>query len=65
MAPQEVGIAAAKSGDLALMDAYRSGDVYHALARTCGFTSDLDQKRWKADNDDMRQRMKRLQLGIN
>jgi hypothetical protein len=62
---QEVGIAAAKSGDLALMDAYRSGDVYHALARTCGFTSDLDQKRWKADNDDMRQRMKRLQLGIN
>jgi hypothetical protein len=29
---QEVGIAAAQSGDTGLMDAYRSGDIYHALA---------------------------------
>ena len=29
---QEVGVAAALSGDQALMDAYRGGDVYHALA---------------------------------
>ena len=30
---QEVGVAAALSGDTALMDAYRAGDIYHALAR--------------------------------
>ena len=29
---QEVGVAAALSDDPALMDAYRGGDVYHALA---------------------------------
>jgi len=62
---QEVGIAAARSGDPALMDAYRSGDVYHALARTCGFTDDLDRVHWKINNPGMRQRMKTLQLGIN
>jgi len=62
---QEVGVAAARSCDRALMDAYRSGDVYHALARTCGFTNDPDPVRWKTDNPDMRQRMKPLQLAIN
>jgi hypothetical protein len=62
---QEVGIAATRSGDPALMDAYRGGDVYHALARTCGFTTDLDPEHWKKNNPDMRQRMKTLQLGIN
>jgi DNA polymerase I len=62
---QEVGVAAARSGDRALMDAYRGGDVYHALARTCGFTNDPDPVRWKTDNPDMRQRMKPLQLAIN
>src|SRR6516165_6367362 len=62
---QEVGIAATRSGDTALMDAYRSGDVYHALACTCGFTDDLDRVRWKHNNAGMRQRMKTLQLGIN
>jgi DNA polymerase-1 len=62
---QEVGIAAVRSHDLALMDAYRSGDVYHALARSCGFTADPDPKRWKDNNRAMRQRMKTLQLGIN
>ena len=28
---QEIGVAAALSEDRALMDAYSSGDVYHAL----------------------------------
>src|SRR6516165_1221054 len=62
---QEVGVAAVLSGDQALMDAYRSGDVYHALAQTCGFTNDPDPVRWKTDNPDMRQRMKPLQLASN
>ena len=35
------------SGDDALMDDYRGGDVYHALARLCGLTDDPDPKRWK------------------
>ena len=60
---QEVGVAAALSGDQALMDAYRGGDVYHALALLCGFTDDPDPKHWKKHNADMRQRMKALQLG--
>jgi len=62
---QEVGVAAAKSNDQALMAAYLGGDVYHALARTCGFTSDPDPEHWKKNNPAMRQRMKGLQLGIN
>jgi DNA polymerase family A len=62
---QEVGVVAVQSGDLALQEAYRSGDVYHALARTCGFTDDPEPKRWKQHNPAMRQRMKCLQLGIN
>jgi hypothetical protein len=62
---QEVGIAASMSGDPVLMAAYRGGDVYHALARTCGFSSDPDPEHWKKNNPNMRQRMKTLQLGIN
>ena len=62
---QEVGIAAALSGDQALIDAYSGGDVYHALARMCGLTDDPDPKHWKNDQPVMRQRMKELQLGIN
>ena len=62
---QEVGMVAVQSGDLALQDAYASGDVYHALALTCGFTDDPEPKRWKQHNPAMRQRMKSLQLGIN
>jgi DNA polymerase-1 len=62
---QEVGIAAALSGDAALIDAYRGGDVYHSLALICGLTNDIDPKRWKRDNPEVRQRMKSLQLGIN
>ena len=62
---QEVGIAAALSGDQKLTDAYRAGDVYHALAVACGFTDDLDPQHWKKHNQEMRNRMKRLQLAIN
>jgi DNA polymerase I-like protein with 3'-5' exonuclease and polymerase domains len=62
---QEVGIAAALSGDQALMHDYQSGDVYHALARLCGLTNELDPVRWKNDDPAMRQRMKPLQLAIN
>ena len=62
---QEVGIAAALSRDQKLIDAYKAGDVYHALAVTCGFTDDPDPQRWKKNNTDMRNRMKRLQLAIN
>jgi DNA polymerase-1 len=62
---QEVGVAAAASEDQTLKAAYRSGDVYHALARTTGFTNDPDRGRWKEQNPGQRQRMKSLQLGIN
>jgi DNA polymerase I-like protein with 3'-5' exonuclease and polymerase domains len=62
---QEIGVAAALSDDRALMDAYRSGDVYHTLAMICGLTNDYDRRRWKNENPAMRQRMKSLQLAIN
>ena len=62
---QEVGVAAVRSSDRALMAAYRGGDVYHALARICGLTSDPDPKHWKDHNSEMRQRMKVLQLAIS
>jgi DNA polymerase I-like protein with 3'-5' exonuclease and polymerase domains len=62
---QEVGIAAALSGDQALMDAYRGGDVYYALAHNSGLTNDPDLKHWKDTQADVRHRMKGLQLGIN
>src|SRR5262249_61249118 len=61
----EVGVAAALSGDTALMDDYRGGDVYHALALVLGFTDDPDPVHWKRNNPAMRDRMKRLQLAIN
>jgi DNA polymerase I-like protein with 3'-5' exonuclease and polymerase domains len=62
---QEVGIAAALSGDRALMHDYGNGDVYHALAKLCGLTNDPDPIRWKKENPAMRQRMKPLQLAVN
>jgi DNA polymerase-1 len=62
---QEVGIAAARSGDQTLIDDYLGGDVYHALARMCGLTDDPDPIRWKKLNRPQRDRMKPLQLGIN
>jgi DNA polymerase I len=62
---QEVGVAAARSGDAALIADYRAGDIYHALARATGFTDDPDPARWKKAHPVMRGRMKALQLGIN
>jgi hypothetical protein len=62
---QEVGVAAARSEDQALLDAYRGGDVYHSLAQVTGLTTDPDPKHWKQTEPDMRQRMKKLQLAIN
>lgn len=62
---QEVGIVAAQSGDQALMDDYAAGDIYYALARLAGQTYGLDQKAWKKERPDVRQRMKPLQLAIN
>ena len=62
---QEVGVAAAQSGDQNLIADYLGGDVYHALARLCGLTNDSDPIRWKKQNRDQRDRMKPLQLGIN
>jgi hypothetical protein len=62
---QEIGVAAAQSGDTALAAAYSSGDIYHALAVLCGLTNDRDPVRWKKNNPEDRQRMKPLQLGIN
>jgi DNA polymerase family A len=63
---QEVGIAAARSGDVALAEDYSAGDIYHALAKLCGLTNQ-DAKSWKATDEGkkQRQRMKSLQLGIN
>ena len=62
---QEVGIAAALSGDQALIEAYLAGDVYHSLALICGLTSEHDPQRWKENNPTQRQRMKSLQLAVN
>jgi hypothetical protein len=62
---QEIGIAAALSGDPVLADDYATGDIYHALARMCGLTDEPDLHRWKATQRDQRERMKALQLGIN
>ena len=62
---QEVGIAAALSGDEALKAAYAGGDVYHAFALDAGITADPDRKHWAKVNQTDRQRMKTLQLGVN
>jgi DNA polymerase I len=51
---QEVGVAASRSEDPALLAAYQGGDVYHALARDSGLTTDPDPKHWKDNNQTMR-----------
>jgi len=61
---QEVGIAAARSGDPNLMRDYLAGDIYHGLALRTGFTDDRDHTHWKSTQPQMRQRMKSLQLAI-
>jgi hypothetical protein len=61
---QEVGIAAARSGDAQLITDY-GRDIYHALALMCGLTAETDSIKWKNENTEQRNRMKALQLGIN
>src|SRR5438067_10213788 len=63
-AQQEVGVAAAQSGDANLIADY-SSDIYHALALLCGLTAEPDPVKWKKACPEARQRMKALQLGIN
>jgi DNA polymerase I len=62
---QEVAVAAALSGDKALIEAYQQGDVYHAFALASGLTKNPNRKHWKDTEPALRQRMKSLQLGIN
>jgi DNA polymerase family A len=62
---QEVGVAAAASGDPQLIADYASGDVYHGLALMCGHTTDPNPVRWKRENPGVRHHMKGIQLGIN
>jgi DNA polymerase-1 len=62
---QEVGVAAYHSDDQMLKADYLGGDVYHALALMCGLTNDPDPVHWKNNNPEVRERMKKLQLGVN
>jgi hypothetical protein len=39
---QEIGVAAARSGDEMLKHDYAAGDIYHSLASMCGLTDDPD-----------------------
>jgi DNA polymerase-1 len=57
---QEVGIAAALSGDEALLEAYRSGDVYLAFAKQAGLAP-IDAT--KATHGKIRDRCKSVVLG--
>jgi hypothetical protein len=58
---QEVGIAAALSGDEALLAAYRSGDVYLAFAKQAGLAP---ADATKASHGDIRDRCKAVVLGV-
>jgi len=62
---QEIAIAAVLSGDEALQEAYARGDFYHSFAFDAGLTREPDAKIWKRNEEDLRQRMKALALGIN
>ena len=62
---QEIGVAAAKSGDPNLIRDYLDGDIYHGLALRTGFTKDRDHAHWKSTQPQIRQRMKSLQLAIS
>jgi DNA polymerase I len=59
-ASREMGIAAALSGDEALLDAYRSGDVYLAFAKQAGLAPPAATK---ATHADVRDRCKAVVLG--
>jgi DNA polymerase I len=57
---QEMGIAAALSGDPALLDAYRSGDVYLGFAKRAGLAP---PEATKATHAEVRERCKAVVLG--
>ena len=57
---QEMGIAAALSGDAALLDAYRSGDVYLSFAKQAGLAP---PDATKASHGEVRERCKAVVLG--
>jgi hypothetical protein len=57
---QEMGVAAALSGDERLLDAYRTGDIYLAFAKQAGLAP-LDAT--KASHGDVRDRCKAVVLG--
>ena len=57
---QEMGIAAALSGDARLLDAYRSGDVYLAFAKQAGLAP---ADATKASHGEVRDRCKAVVLG--
>jgi DNA polymerase I len=59
-ASQEMGIAAALSGDEALLEAYRSGDVYLAFAKQAGLAP---PEATKASHGEVRERCKAVVLG--
>ena len=61
-ASQEIGIAAALSGDQALMDTYRSGDPYLAFAKRAGL---VPEDATKASHKVERDRCKAVVLGTN
>ena len=57
---QEMGIAAALSGDAALLEAYRSGDVYLSFAKQAGLAP---PDATKASHGEVRDRCKAVVLG--
>lgn len=61
---EEVGIAAAKSGDERLQEAYTGGDIYHGFAFEAGLTTEPDRKVWKKNSAAQRDKIKALYLGI-
>jgi DNA polymerase family A len=59
---QEIGIAAALSGDEALMDAYRTGDIYLTFAKWAGAVPD---DATKESHEAQREQFKACMLGTN
>jgi hypothetical protein len=58
---QEFGIAAALSGDPAMMEAYRSGDPYLTFAKQAGA---VPKEATKASHREVRERFKQCALGV-
>jgi DNA polymerase-1 len=64
-AQQEFGIAAALSGDLAMQEAYRSGDPYLAFAKQAGAVpADATKKTHKAEREQFKACVLAVQYGM-